>query len=104
MPVRDLDGALDFFVRRLGFDVRRESDSGARRVELAPGESAVTMTLRAGGRAGTCPDSGVVFLTPDMREALWELELHGVYYEPTADGRSVRFFDDDNTHYLLMEG
>lgn len=106
VEVEDLDQALDFFVERLGFDVRRRGAPLGRSAEVAPAHSRVSMTLLEanGGGNTSSPASGVIFVTPDMREALWNLELHGVYYEPTADGRSVRFFDDENSHYLLMEG
>lgn len=106
VTVEDLDVALDFFVERLGFDVHRRCDQFDRSAAVAPAHSRISMVVREtnGGDTLSSPESGVIFVTSDMREAVWNLELHGVYYEPAADGRSVRFFDDENSHYLLMEG
>jgi catechol 2,3-dioxygenase-like lactoylglutathione lyase family enzyme len=68
IPVTDQDRALDFYVGKLGFEVRRDGEfgPGMRWIEVAPPGATTTVALPPAG-TGTTPgiDTGIRFSTED---------------------------------------
>jgi predicted enzyme related to lactoylglutathione lyase len=112
IPVTDHDRAIAFYVKRLGFEVRRDATFGAgmRWVEVAPPGAATTIALAPippGKAAGV--DTGVRLSVADADAAHTALSAAGV----DVDGEVMRWpgvppmFSlrdaDGNTLYLVEE-
>ena len=68
VPVRDQDAALDFYVNRLGFELRLDApiDDTMRWVEVAPPGAATSLALISGPDSPTPgSDTGVRFAVSD---------------------------------------
>lgn len=81
VPVRDHDGALDFYCGTLGMETRRDAQfgPGLRWVEVAPAGAATTIALAPlpEGRTGAV-DTAIRLATPDAEAAHAELRARGV--------------------------
>ena len=112
--VTDHDRAYDFYVNKLGFEVRRDevAEGGYFWLEVAP--SGADTSLAVG--PPTAEDSGVplggfahiVFDTDDIRATFEELSGRGVRFveEPTEKpwgGVQAQFVDPDGNIFVLVE-
>ena len=112
--VTDHDRAYDFYVNKLGFEVRRDEvvESGYFWLEVAP--SGADTSLAVG--PPTSEDSSVplggfahiVFDTDDIRATYEELSGRGVRFveEPTEKpwgGVQAQFVDPDGNIFVLVE-
>ncbi len=82
IPASDQDGAIDFYVEKLGFEKRTDTPfgNGYRWVEVGPGDAVTTIALappppgqQAGGR-----ETGIALQTDDIDACHAELRERGV--------------------------
>jgi catechol 2,3-dioxygenase-like lactoylglutathione lyase family enzyme len=113
--VSDQDKALDFFVNKLGFEVREDAPFGEnqelRWIEVAP-PGAKTVLVLARGFGGCIPErigkfSGIVFEADDIHRTCEELQSRGVNFleGPTmqAWGMYQAIFEDpDGNRFALV--
>ena len=113
--VSDQDRALDFYVNKLGFEVREDAPFGEntdlRWVEVAPAAGHTGMVL-AKGFGGWTPDSvgkfsGVVFESDNIEDTYRELSSRGVNFTepPTMQpwGMMQALFEDqDGNRFVLI--
>ncbi len=112
--VSDQRRARDFYVDRLGFELRKDipfgtTDGGMRWIEIAPpGATTVLALFTPPGledRVGT--NSGMVFLCNDIRTTTAELMDRGVNFiqEPTLipSGWWAQFEDPDGNQFGLSQ-
>jgi catechol 2,3-dioxygenase-like lactoylglutathione lyase family enzyme len=111
--VSDRDKALDFYVGKLGFEKRADSDfgDGMRWVEVAPPGSSTRLTLARGfaedSGAAIGNFTGVVFGTSDVQATHRELSAKGVTFtEPPAKQDwgmwQAIFSDQDGNRFVLV--
>jgi predicted enzyme related to lactoylglutathione lyase len=109
--VRDQNRALDFYVQKLGCDLRvdRIVGPGERFVEVAPPGGGTRISLvrdRTGERVGGA--TGITFNADDLRAAVETLTERGVQFTerpaPRENGsiRSV-FVDADGNSFVLQQ-
>lgn len=110
VPIRDQQRALDFFVRTLGFEKRRDDHMGdARWIEVAPpgSTSAIVLFTPPGfeHRIGTA--TGLVFACEDVPAYAEQLKARGVRFaeEPVQQpwGWWAQFKDADGNVFGLVE-
>lgn len=109
--VRDQDRALEFYIAKLGFEVRSDEQVGpsARRVEVAPRGAQTGLSLSeptsAGHRVGVF--THVVFECEDVWYAHERLSRAGVEFdvEPLRQswGWWAQFRDLDGNQFVLVE-
>jgi predicted enzyme related to lactoylglutathione lyase len=109
VPVSDQDSAKKFYVEKLGFEVRQDSQMGPMRwLEVAPQGSQVTFGLLPpvlGVPAGGL--KGVQLFTDDLDGDCKQLAGAGVQVDgPNARpwGRDATFADPDGNAFVLMAG
>lgn len=108
VPVTDQERAKTFYTEKLGFTVVRELVAGEQLwVELAPPESAATITLVT-WFPQMAPGSlqGLVFDTDDLASAAAELQARGVAInsiETDPWGQYARFTDPDGNGLVLRQ-
>lgn len=88
IPVADQDGAVDFYVNKLGFDKRVDIPfgNGYRWVEVGLGDQTTTIALAPppeGGAAGT-RETGISLQTDDIDGYHAQLEQAGVDVDPAV--------------------
>jgi catechol 2,3-dioxygenase-like lactoylglutathione lyase family enzyme len=113
VPVGDQERALEFYLRKLGFEKRTDAPygDGERWIEVAPEGAATTIALvppREGAPAGI--ETRVAFTTEDIDADHAELRARGV----DADEEVMRmgdpvppmFFirDPDGNSFLIVQG
>jgi lactoylglutathione lyase len=111
--VNDQDEAIDFYVNKLGFELREDQPmgEGLRWIEVAPpgGDTVVVLTMGYGGWA---PEkvgdfAGIAFLADDVRATHEELSGRGVEFtqEPTEEpwGTYASFKDQDGNEFVLVQ-
>jgi catechol 2,3-dioxygenase-like lactoylglutathione lyase family enzyme len=111
LNVRDQQAAVDFFVGKLGFELRRDEPMGSdtRWIELAPpGAETVLVPFTPPGledRIGSF--SGIVFECDGVERTHAELRAQGVEFveEPTRQswGMWAQFKDPEGNVYALLE-
>jgi lactoylglutathione lyase len=111
LNVRDQQGTIDFFVGKLGFELRRDEPmgEGTRWIELAPpGSETVLVPFTPPGledRIGSF--SGIVFECDSVQATFDELVAKGVAFaeEPTRQswGMWAQFSDPEGNVYGLVE-
>jgi catechol 2,3-dioxygenase-like lactoylglutathione lyase family enzyme len=113
--VSDQDKALDFYVNKLGFEVREDAPFGEnpnmRWIEVAP-PGAHTVLILAKGYGGWTPESvgnfaGIVLETGDIQATYEELSSRGVKFTepPTMQewGMLQALFEDqDGNRFVLV--
>ncbi len=112
ITVTDLDQAMDFYVNKLGFQVRVEMPipGGNRFVMVAPAQGGANLvfSLPLPGRSHT-PSSYISFETNDVQSTYTELVAKGVDFpRPPAKtawgGVEALFTDPFGNSFLLQEG
>jgi predicted enzyme related to lactoylglutathione lyase len=113
--VSDQDRALDFFVNKLGFEVREDAPFGEnqelRWLEVAP-PGAKTVLVLAKGYGGCTSErvgkfSGIVFETDDIQRTYEELTKRGVHFtepptmQPWGMYQAI-FQDPDGNRFVLV--
>ena len=107
--------ALDFYVNKLGFELRTDQpfgpDNAFRWIEVAP-YGASTRLILAHGFAGWTPEkvgafTGIVFITDTVDVTYEELNSRGVHFieTPTAQPwgmRQAQFTDQDGNIFVLV--
>ena len=120
--VNDPQTALDFYVNKLGMEVRRDEPGpmGTRFVAVAPPGAETGLTLVAPqpemmgaedasrGRAQIGGFAGVVFATNDIQATYDEWQRHGVRFtQPPARQpwglTQAQFVDQDGNRMVLVE-
>jgi len=113
VAVRDTDAAIDFYVNKLGFEVRFDQTFSPefRWVEVAPKGAETGFTLvnpawDASFRPGV--STGLVFTTPDIQQTYAELSAKGVTFTspptPQPWGFSQALFEDaDGNGFVLVD-
>lgn len=112
ITVTDLDAAHDFYINRLGFQVRVEMPlpGGNQFVMLAPaqGGAALVYSLPLPGREHA-PLAGIAFETEDIQAAFEDLTSKGVVFSRPPiktpwGGMEAAFSDPFGNSYLLQQG
>lgn len=111
--VGDQDKALDFYVNKLGFELRSDNPfgEGLRWLEVAPPGAQTTIVLATNfgdwrkSKVGTF--TGIVFDTDDCRQTFEELSERGVQFteEPTQQPwgmTQAQFVDQDGNTFVLV--
>lgn len=108
--VTDQDKALDFYVNKLGFEVRADATMGDMRwIQVAP-RGAVTSIGLAHGYGGWSADkvgqfTGIGLEADDLEATYRELSSRGVEFteKPTQQpwGLQSQFVDQDGNGYVL---
>ena len=111
--IGDVDQAIEFYTKSLGFDLRSDQPMGedARWVEVAPpgGQAGIILAHGFGGwspeRVGTF--TGIVFEAEDIQATYEDLSSRGVHFTepPTAQpwGMMQALFEDaDGNGYVLV--
>jgi lactoylglutathione lyase len=108
--VSDQDKALDFYVNKLGFEVRADDTMGAMRwIQVAP-KGAVTTIVLAHGYGGWSEDkvgqfTGIGLEADDLEATYRELSSRGVEFteKPSRQpwGTQSQFVDQDGNGYVL---
>ena len=113
VPIGDEEQALDFYINKLGFEVRRDDKMGPdmRWIEVAPpGAQTVIVLARGYGhdadRVGTF--TGLVLEADDIQTTYEKLRDNGVTFSegPTAQpwgGVQALFADQDGNGYVLVQ-
>jgi catechol 2,3-dioxygenase-like lactoylglutathione lyase family enzyme len=113
LPVSDQDRAIEFYVEKLGFELRADTPygDGQRWVEVAPAGAASALALvhpREGDSAGG--DSRIALSTDDVEADHATLRERGVDVDPEVmrmgDPVPPMFFfrDQDGNALLIVEG
>lgn len=111
-PVSDQDRAIEFFVEKLGFELRSDIayGEGQRWVEVAPQGAATPVALTPPGEGGEVGVmTGIGFDTDDVEADRAALRSRGVDVdeEILREGDPVPpmffFRDPDGNHYLIVE-
>jgi len=110
VPVTDQDKTLDFFVRRLGFEVRVDvpmPGMPVRWIEVAPPTSTVTVALVAHAKLPIGVETGIRFVTADVEADHAGLVAQGVEADEILRWPGVpamfAFRDPDGNGYELIE-
>src|SRR5690349_2326380 len=84
VPVSDQDAALEFYVGKLGFEVRRDMEfgGGMRWLEVAPQGAPTTIALLPPGGSAPGIDSGIRLTTSDAQADHADLLARGVEVDP----------------------
>jgi lactoylglutathione lyase len=108
--VSDQDKALDFYVNKLGFEVRADDRMGEMRwIQVAP-KGAVTTIVLAHGFGGWSEEkvgqfTGIGLEADDLEATYRELSSRGVEFteKPSQQpwGRQSQFVDQDGNGYVL---
>ena len=112
--VSDQDAALDFYVGKLGFEVREDAPFGEntdlRWIEVAPPGADTVLVLAKG--YGGCEDrlgkfTGVVFQCDNIQSTYEELRERGVHFteEPAMQPwgmMQAQFEDPDGNRFVLV--
>lgn len=111
--VTDQDRAVDFYTKKLGFELRRDQTFGPIRwIEVAPAGSTTTVVLFPHRNPLYQEDlmrefTGLQFLTDDLQRTYEELSSRGVKFiqEPAhmPFGYAAVFADDDNNQFALLQ-
>ena len=112
--VSDQDKAVDFYVNKLGFEVREDAPFGEnpnmRWIEVAP-PGAHTVLILAKGYGGWTPESvgkfaGIVLESSDIQATYEELSSRGVKFTepPTMQGWGMlqAIFEDQDGNRLVL--
>jgi len=114
--VSDEDKALDFYTKKLGFELRRDGPLGMddptlRWVEVGmPGYDTAIILVR--GYAGWSEDSvgkfaGIVFGTDDIHKTYEELRSRGVEFSQAPSeqpwGTQAQFEDQDGNGFVIVQ-
>lgn len=109
IPVRDQNKALEFYTRKLGFEIMTDQpfDGKQRWIELrVPGGETKVILFTASGqedRIGTF--SNIAFLSDDVEKTYQELSARGVEFQQTPKkapwGTSAIFKDLDGNVFAL---
>jgi lactoylglutathione lyase len=114
MYVHDLDGAVDFYVGKLGFEKRADEpvdEEGHRWVEVAP-EGSETVLILAHGFGSWSPDkvggwSRKIFAVEDMAGTFEALRSRGVEFEGEPEespyGTYAQVRDPDGNVFGLLQ-
>jgi catechol 2,3-dioxygenase-like lactoylglutathione lyase family enzyme len=112
--VKDADKAYDFYVNKLGFEVKEDQEMGgnARWMELLPpgAETRIAVTNHSPGEEGRVGGfTSIVFSTDDIQSTYEELSRRGVNFteKPTRQvwgDVQAQFADPDGNVFLLVEG
>jgi predicted enzyme related to lactoylglutathione lyase len=111
--VSDQDAALDFYVNRLGFELRTDEPAGdgTRWIEVAPSGAATRVLLVSAG-GGWSPErvgrfASLTFETGDLQACYRELVDRGVEFvqSPTAEpwGTMAQFRDQDGNTFVIAQ-
>lgn len=111
--VTDQERSVDFYTKKLGFELRRDQEFGPIRwVEVAPTGSATTIVLFPQHNPVYQEDlmrefTGLQFVTDDLQATYAELSGRGVTFvqEPTPMpfGYTAVFADDDKNQFALLQ-
>ena len=111
--VSDQDKALDFYVNKLGFDVRADEMMGDMRwIQVAPkgAETTIVLWLLVYGdmKKDTIGEfTGVGFVADDVEATYQELSSRGVEFTETPNqqpwGMQAQFVDQDGNGYVLSQ-
>ncbi len=110
VPVSDQEQAKNFYVEKLGFELRADNQwgEGMRWIEVAPRDAAVSLTLVTWFE--TMPPGslqGLVFATEDIGAAHEKLVERGVRFDsPPTDrvgGAQAVFRDPDGNGFVLWQ-
>jgi catechol 2,3-dioxygenase-like lactoylglutathione lyase family enzyme len=107
--VADQERAVDFYVRTLGFEVRRDipMGSGGRWVQVARPGAKIPLALVAGEGASTGVDTGITFATTDAQADHAALSALGVDVDELLCWPGVPamfiFRDPDGNQLKIME-
>src|SRR2546421_370983 len=109
VPVSDQDRARDFYVNKLGFDLKRDDSSvpGMRWVQVSANGAPTTLTLVTWFEsmpAGSL--RGLVFTTDDLDGDYARLTARGVDFESPPQrqpwGTEAVFHDPDGNQFVLQ--
>lgn len=112
--VNDLEGAIDFYVNKLGFEKRTDEtfdDEGHRWVEVVP-QSSETALILTYGYGGWSPEkvgghSGLMFSVDEMASTVETLKARGVTFsgepETTPYGIFAHAADPDGNVFTLHD-
>lgn len=107
IPVRDLDAALDFYITRLGLELRRRDGNWA---ELGPGEplGKVALYVPRPGERQPGGVSGVVFSCDSIYDLHRRLVDEGVVFKVKPErqpwgGLMAVFLDQDGNELMVLE-
>jgi lactoylglutathione lyase len=108
--VSDQDQALDFYVNKLGFEVRADATMGDMRwIQVAP-KGAVTTIVLAHGYGGWSEEkvgqfTGIGLEADDLEASYQELSSRGVAFTEKPNqqpwGLQSQFVDQDGNGYVL---
>ncbi len=106
--VADYEQALDFYVKKLGFEKRHDESFGPdqRWIEVAPPGAETAMVLFKGPQGPS--SAGLVFTTDDLEGTYAELKAKGVHFhEPPArqpwGGMQALFDDPFGNRFVLVD-
>ena len=113
VAVRDTDAAIDFYVNKLGFELRVDENFGPefRWVEVAPKGAQTGFTLvNPAWNTGFTPgvSTGIVLTAPDIDATYAELSAKGVVFtEPPTQQpwgvKQAQFQDLDGNGFVLVD-
>ncbi|MDH2429204.1 VOC family protein [Sphaerisporangium sp. TRM90804] len=111
--VRDQDAALDFYVGKLGFELRRDDSMGPMRwIEVAPPGAQTTIVIAtADYPVGSEEKIGIFtdiqFVTDDIKAAHEKLTAQGVHFTTPPEDQSwawhSAFVDPDGNEFFLIQ-
>ena len=111
--VSDQEKSLEFFVNKLGFDVKRDTTFGDYRwIEVIPpgAETGITLAKPYPGQenVSTGGFTNIIFSTDNINDTYEDLKSKGVNFieEPTMQDYGIKqamFTDPDNNIFLLVE-
>lgn len=111
--VTDQDKAVDFYVNKLGLELRRDESMGPMRwIEVAPAGSPTTIVLATSdypvyreGKIGQFTD--IQFFTDDIQETHRDLSARGVTFTTEPEDQSwawhSAFVDPDGNEFFLIQ-
>jgi catechol 2,3-dioxygenase-like lactoylglutathione lyase family enzyme len=109
IPVKDQDQALDFYTKRLGFQILTDQPfgGGQRWIELSipGGETRVVLFTPPGHESRIGTFSNITFLSDNVEKTYEDLSARGVEFQqpPRKEhwGTSAIFLDPDGNVFLL---
>ncbi|MDX2140918.1 MAG: VOC family protein [Chloroflexota bacterium] len=108
IPVTDQKASLEFYTKKLGFEVRLDmahlEDANTRWIELVPPSADTALVLASWEQPGS--RGTIVLVTTDIEADYAELKAKGVALPPLEHqpwGISALIIDPDGNHLLLQQ-
>lgn len=108
VPVSNQDRAVEFYTKKLGFEVVRDEPMGSneRWIEVKPPNSEIVIVLYPGSNDRIGELQGIGFTSDDVQKSYEELRNRGVeFVEPAAraswGGMQAVFKDVDGNRFVI---